>query len=91
MQADSGYLEDYMIRLFHHVAPTLVDKNIILDRTHRLQSSDGDPLLTNRQDTMRQSPTCSDDRPPRCPDTMHLDPYTTVCCGLLPGEEAQLF
>ncbi|KAJ1140057.1 hypothetical protein NDU88_006418 [Pleurodeles waltl] len=34
-QAVTGKLEDFVERLFHHVAPDLKDQTVVLDRTHR--------------------------------------------------------
>ncbi|KAJ1117427.1 hypothetical protein NDU88_005627 [Pleurodeles waltl] len=34
-QAVTGSLEDFVVRLFHHVAPALKEQKIVLDRTHR--------------------------------------------------------
>ncbi|KAJ1181757.1 hypothetical protein NDU88_006957 [Pleurodeles waltl] len=34
-QAVVGPLEDFVVRLFHHVAPVLKEQDIVLDRTHR--------------------------------------------------------
>ncbi|KAJ1180439.1 hypothetical protein NDU88_005660 [Pleurodeles waltl] len=35
LQAVSGDLEAYIILLFHHVAPALAEKDILLNQTHR--------------------------------------------------------
>ncbi|KAJ1125455.1 hypothetical protein NDU88_003887 [Pleurodeles waltl] len=34
-QAVTGTLEDFVVHLFHHVAPALKEQNIVLHRTHR--------------------------------------------------------
>ncbi|KAJ1139985.1 hypothetical protein NDU88_006346 [Pleurodeles waltl] len=34
-QAVAGSLEDFVVRLFHHVAPSLKEQDIVLDRMHR--------------------------------------------------------
>ncbi|KAJ1200796.1 hypothetical protein NDU88_004617 [Pleurodeles waltl] len=36
MQATLGPLEDFVTRLFLHIAPALKDQEIILDHTHRV-------------------------------------------------------
>ncbi|KAJ1163054.1 hypothetical protein NDU88_003517 [Pleurodeles waltl] len=46
LQVDVRRLKDYVLRLFHHVAPDLEEQDIILDRTHRagrLAFSPGQP------------------------------------------------
>ncbi|KAJ1157080.1 hypothetical protein NDU88_009795 [Pleurodeles waltl] len=35
LQAITGKLEDFVVRLFHHMAPDLKDQTVVLDRTHR--------------------------------------------------------
>ncbi|KAJ1194124.1 hypothetical protein NDU88_003419 [Pleurodeles waltl] len=45
LQAVSGSRDDFVTRLFHHVAPTLKHQDIVLDRTHLAGRSAHSPGL----------------------------------------------